>query len=324
MLSFNNETKRMIVFSISFFLLVFISAAIQAGLSSYYINSAFKLIFEGFINIIGAMIGIGGAIFICKASPLKINIPLTQFVKIKLLKVKEIYTILILVILIYPVVGFVGNIGHYFFENTINQEINQTAQEFPFFMVVFWGAICGPIAEELIFRGFLLNSLHFFRLHSFAYITITVMSFSIFHFNSYQALYTIPISIVLTLVTFYTRNIMAGIWAHISYNFLTFFLPKYFPNLNLGIWYLAIPCIILCIFVLYRMRKSYSDYTYTPFQQKDVRLSTLFLVIYTSLFVLFIKEASLFLFAVLPVIILFFYQIFISKVQQKKKQNIQV
>ncbi|WP_176547987.1 CPBP family intramembrane glutamic endopeptidase [Bacillus pseudomycoides] len=316
--------KRIIVFSISFFFLIFISAAIQYGLSSYYINSSFKLIFEGFVNIIGAMIGIGVAIFICKVSPSKINIPLAPFVKIKLLKMKEIYMILILVILIYPVVGFVGNIGHYFFENTINQGINQTAQEFPFFMVVFWGAICGPIAEELIFRGFLLNSLYFFRLHSFAYITVTVMSFSIFHLNSYQALYTIPISIVLTLVTFYTRNIMAGIWAHISYNFLSFFLPKYFPNLNVGLWYLAIPGIILCIFVLYRMRKSYIEYTYTPFQPKDVRLSTLFLIISTSLFVISIKETSLFLFAALPIIFLFFYQKFISKLQYKKEQNIQV
>jgi len=321
---FNNETKRMIIFSISFFLLIFISGVIQAGLNSYYISSKLKLTFEGSINIMGTIIGIGGAIFICKASPLKITIPLTQFIKIKLLKTKEIYTILLLVILIYPVVGFIGNIGHYFFENTINQGINKTAQEFPFFMVIFWGAICGPIAEELIFRGFLLNSLHFFRIHSFASITVTVMSFSIFHFNSYQALYTIPVSIVLTLITFYTQNLMAGILAHISYNFLTFFLPKYFSHLNLSVWYLAIPCIILCIFVLYRMRRNYSEYTYTSFQSKDVRLSTLFLIIYTSLIVLIIKEISLFFFTALPVIILFFYQIFISKFQYKKKQNIHV
>ncbi|PKJ52601.1 hypothetical protein CWE34_26870 [Bacillus sp. SN10] len=44
---------------------------------------------------------------------------------------------------------------------------------------------------------------------------MTVMSFSVFHFNSYQALYTIPTSIVFNLVAFYTQNLMPRILAHV-------------------------------------------------------------------------------------------------------------
>ncbi|MCR8860373.1 CPBP family intramembrane metalloprotease [Bacillus pseudomycoides] len=315
----SSNLKKIFSFFFSFLCLILIWKSIELYVASYYVNSPYKLIFEGFSNVLGAVIGIGLVILSFKLSPIKKPVELIQVIKIKPLKVQELFVILIIIILSLPIVHLLGDIGKPFFDNSVNRGFDKIALEFPFFMVIFWGAICGPIAEELVFRGYVLNSFQYF--HPVASISVTVMSFSIFHFNSYQALYTIPTSIVFTLVAFYTQNLMASISAHIFNNFLAFVLSKYLPNLELGVWYLVIPCTVMGIYLLYRMGKSYVKYTYVPLKLRDIMFPMLFLITFILLAVFAVKEKSLLSFLIIPILGLLIYQLY-AKFRVNVQKNI--
>ncbi|KXY14308.1 CPBP family intramembrane glutamic endopeptidase [Bacillus sp. FSL K6-0067] len=315
-----SDLKETFALFFSFMCLLLIWGSIRVIIESYSFNSPYKLIFEGLSNVLGAIIGIGIVVKLI-SFPTRTALNFNQVIKIKPLKVQEFFIIVSTVILFFPLVNLLGNVGKIFFDNSVNLGFDKISIENPFIMVLFWGVICGPIAEELVFRGYILNS--FQHIHPVVSIIVTVMSFSVFHFNSYQVLYTIPSSIAFTLLAFYTQNLMASIFAHILNNFLAFALPKYLPNFKLDVWYFVIPCTVIGIYLLYRMGKNYVSYTYVPLQLKDIIFPVLFLIAFILFAVYAVREISLLFFLIIPILLLLIYQLY-AKFRGNVQNNVNV
>lgn len=92
-----------------------------------------------------------------------------------------------------------------------------------------------PIAEEIFFRGFLLDKIESFAGQYFAIFSTAVL-FGIAHMSYgklYPVLFPIIMGILLAYVVIKTRNIYASIFAHILFNVTSFIFYFVFKNFQL-------------------------------------------------------------------------------------------
>jgi len=133
-----------------------------------------------------------------------------------------------------------------------------------FFLAIYIGII-GPIAEELIFRGLLLNRISY-KLNLKYGIMISSFIFAIFHFDIIGSFIT---GVILSFVYIWTKNLLYPILLHIANNCLVVFLvifnielPKFFIYTTVqDVQAVTVPNIIiiivfapLLVFVLYKYR----------------------------------------------------------------------
>jgi len=85
------------------------------------------------------------------------------------------------------------------------------------FIIILYVSILGPIAEELIFRKFLLDRLR--RFGDLPAILISGMAFGLFHMNVLQLFYTTAVGIILGYVTVKTNTVRNSILIHMMFNF---------------------------------------------------------------------------------------------------------
>ena len=94
--------------------------------------------------------------------------------------------------------------------------------------------VVAPVAEEIIFRGFLQDSLGKFLNKFNADLIITSLIFSLFHINSLSnALYSFIIGIFLSLERKKSGYINVSVWVHVMINFTGLFygiLVNYLSN----------------------------------------------------------------------------------------------
>lgn len=92
-----------------------------------------------------------------------------------------------------------------------------------------------PIAEEIFFRGFLLDKFESFAGQNFAIISTAIL-FGIAHMSYgklYPVLFPIIMGVLLAYVVIKTRNIYASIFAHILFNVTSFIFYFVFKNFQL-------------------------------------------------------------------------------------------
>jgi len=98
----------------------------------------------------------------------------------------------------------------------------------------FYIIVVAPVTEEIIFRGFLQESLGKFLSRFNADVIITSLIFSLFHINSLSnALYSFIIGIFLSLERKKSGYINISIWVHVMINFTGLFygiLVNYLSN----------------------------------------------------------------------------------------------
>lgn len=87
-----------------------------------------------------------------------------------------------------------------------------------FWIIIIYASILGPVAEELIFRKFLLDKLR--RFGDLPAILITSIAFGLFHMNLSQVLYATAVGMVLAYINVKTNTIRYSIIIHMMLNFI--------------------------------------------------------------------------------------------------------
>jgi len=92
------------------------------------------------------------------------------------------------------------------------------------YLILFLMYVCfvGPILEEIIFRGFILNSLK--RYGNLTAIIVSSILFSMFHLNLVQFVNPVLMGIVLAFIAIKSESIIPSIIAHIFNNTITFIM----------------------------------------------------------------------------------------------------
>lgn len=292
----------------------FYALCLMNGVGSYFGEG----IANGFSSnsYIGLFLRIGGFIFVVgsiilvisllnKLQYLKRKISFSQICCFKKIGLKDISFIFALVILLFPIVNVLDEVGIYYFGDH-TERFAQFGENMNVLLFVLSMAVIGPITEEIMVRGVFLHILRSW--HPAIAITVTSAVFSIIHLNPHQALYTIPSSIVYTFVAVITGSILAPIIAHILHNFITTLFLYGFLNLQMTSWYIVIPCTLIAIFLMYFMVRRKNGLQHWKGTKKSLVFPFTVLIMVTGLFVTDNLEPVLFLFAFLPCIILFLYK----------------
>ncbi|MEI3615394.1 type II CAAX endopeptidase family protein [Bacillus thuringiensis] len=280
----------------------YVGEGIASGFSSNsYIGLFIRL--GGFIFVVGSIIFVIS--LLNKLQYLTRKISFSQICCFKRISLKDISFIFALVILVFPIVNVLDEVGIYYFGDH-TERFAQFGENMNFLLFVLSMAIIGPITEEIMVRGVFLHMLRSW--HPVIAITVTSAVFSIIHLNPHQALYTIPSSVVYTFVAVITGSILAPIIAHILHNFITTLFLYGFLNLQMTSWYIVIPCTLIAIFLMYFMVRRKNGLQHWKGTKKSLVFPFTVLMIVTGLFVTDNLEPVLFLFAFLPCIILFLYK----------------
>ena len=113
------------------------------------------------------------------------------------------------------------------------------------FVLILYVSILGPIAEELIFRKFLLDKLR--RFGDVPAILISSLAFGLFHMNLSQVLYATAVGMVMAYVTIKTNTVRYSIVIHMMLNFIGSILSVLVTNSGNMIAYLLF---IIFVFAL--------------------------------------------------------------------------
>ncbi len=92
-----------------------------------------------------------------------------------------------------------------------------------------------PIAEEIFFRGFLLDKIEYYAGQNVA-IFSTAILFGLAHMSYgkiYPVLFPMIMGVILAYIVIKTRNIYASIFAHITFNITSFIIYFAFKSFQL-------------------------------------------------------------------------------------------
>ncbi|WP_170969883.1 CPBP family intramembrane glutamic endopeptidase [Bacillus mycoides] len=176
---------------------------------------------------------------------------LSKIIPYRKIKFLDIILIIIITVLSLPLIESLSLLGiNLFGDYTIQFTEIRKNMDFTLFVIAL--AILGPISEELMIRGFVLYQLRTY--HPIIAISIPVILFSIIHQNPHQALYTIPSSVLYTLLAVATGSILAPILAHIVHNFAVALNSTYFSEVAITDWRVVSVCttvavILVCVFL---------------------------------------------------------------------------
>lgn len=127
-----------------------------------------------------------------------------------------------------------------------------SGDEFMAFLAV---VILAPIAEELLFRGIIFRMLtkHWSER---AAIIVSALLFGIFHMNLMQAIYVLPIGLLLGYTAYKCKSVLPCILIHMINNFMPYVLGILPETLQVE-WFIAI-IVVVCaggLFAIWKMPK---------------------------------------------------------------------
>lgn len=102
-------------------------------------------------------------------------------------------------------------------------------------LTVLYVLLIGPVSEELIFRGAILDRVYL----AFPFFVANILQaalFGIYHMNIVQGLYAFLLGFLLGLIRYVTGSILSSMAAHILFNGTSYVLDAIFPtgkNMNL-------------------------------------------------------------------------------------------
>ena len=115
--------------------------------------------------------------------------------------------------------------------------------------------ILAPIAEELLFRGIIFRMLekHWSEI---AAIIVSALFFGIYHMNLMQAIYVLPIGLLLGYTAYKCKSVLPCILIHMINNFMPYVLGVLPESLQVE-WFAAL-IVLVCaavLFVIWKMPK---------------------------------------------------------------------
>lgn len=120
-------------------------------------------------------------------------------------------------------------------------------------MTFIYVLLIGPVSEELIFRGAILDRFYL----AFPYLIANLLQavlFGIYHMNLIQGLYAFCLGFVLGLVRYVSGSILASVLTHILFNTTSYVLDFVFPmgkEMQVGVIILVVVIgAVLCFFSL--------------------------------------------------------------------------
>lgn len=128
-------------------------------------------------------------------------------------KLKDIFIPIIFGITI----SLIYNIMLFQFNNIFNFTDNFEISRIPIIVQIICSGICGPILEELLFRGVVYNKLKEFNKTKISMI-ITSVIFALFHTDIINAIYAFGVSFMLIYLYEKYKTLKAPILMHISLN----------------------------------------------------------------------------------------------------------
>lgn len=153
-------------------------------------------------------------------------------------------------------ISLIYNITLYNLNNIINFTDMFSLSSLPIIVQIISSGICGPILEELVFRGIVYNKLKTFNKKMTA-IILTSIIFGIIHSNIINGIYAFGVSFILIYLYEKYKTLKAPILMHIFLNTtIILMLPLIVKNYLIFNLYLLIVS-ILVLFILRKFIKMY-------------------------------------------------------------------
>lgn len=116
------------------------------------------------------------------------------------------------------------------FEQPQDVGFDQLTQQFEYLLAFLTLVVMAPIAEEILFRGYLLSKLRG-HVATWVAVLITSLLFGLVHFAWNVGIDTFALSIVLCLVTIWTKSLWPAILIHMLKNGIAFYFLFINPSL---------------------------------------------------------------------------------------------
>lgn len=151
-------------------------------------------------------------------------------------------------------ISLIYNITLYIFNNIIYFTNIFEPSKLPILVQLISSGICGPVIEELIFRGVVYNKLKMFNKKRISAV-LTSIIFAVIHLNLINVIYTFFISFILIYLYENYKSLKAPIIMHICLNCtIILMLPLIIKNYLIFNLYLLIVSIIFIIIIKNKVR----------------------------------------------------------------------
>lgn len=132
------------------------------------------------------------------------------------IRIKTVLLVILYVIMLFPMVTFVNAVSMIFVENTVSA-ISGDVLKMPMWVMILSIGILGPLVEEIVFRGVILQSYQRTG-RIVGSILLSSVLFGMMHMNFNQFAYGAVMGIMLALLYEATGTITASFLAHATFN----------------------------------------------------------------------------------------------------------
>ena len=141
---------------------------------------------------------------------------LSVMIPFKRIKIVSVFLVIIYVVMLFPLVTFVNALSMIFVENTVSA-ISEDVLAMPMWIMILSIGILGPLVEEIVFRGVLLQAYQRTG-RIVGSILLSSVLFGMMHMNFNQFAYGAVMGIMLALLYEATGTITTSFLAHATFN----------------------------------------------------------------------------------------------------------
>ena len=141
---------------------------------------------------------------------------LSVMIPFRRIRIKSVLLVILYVIMLFPMVTFVNALSMIFVENTVSA-ISGDVLKMPMWVMILSIGILGPLVEEIVFRGVILQSYQRTG-RIVGSILLSSVLFGMMHMNFNQFAYGAVMGIMLAFLYEATGTITASFIAHATFN----------------------------------------------------------------------------------------------------------
>ncbi len=132
------------------------------------------------------------------------------------IKISTVFMIILFTFLMMPATTVINAISMLFVDNTVAQ-MSVSVIEMPMLVMVLFMGVLGPVSEEIVCRGAMLNG-YKRSTNTFRAILASAILFGVMHMNINQAAYAIFLGLVMAVLVEATGSIWGSIVFHMTVN----------------------------------------------------------------------------------------------------------
>lgn len=151
-----------------------------------------------------------------------------ETLKLNAIGFEQILILIVIVLLSWPVAGFLGGVSNIFFENLVGEAFELLdGLSLPF--MIFVMAVMPAICEEITMRGIVLSG--YSKKSTLKAALMSGLIFGIIHLNPQQFLYAFALGILFAYIVRITNSIYATMFCHFMFNGTQVLLSKLVLNI---------------------------------------------------------------------------------------------